>query len=170
VNICKLNIEDISIVDKFDIVYAGNLFHHVDVEAAIKKIVVLLKHDGVLVSWDPMAYNPFINLYRFFAKEVRTVHEHPLTIRDIMLFKKYFTDVKVRYFWLSSLMVFVCMVFFQFRNPNKERFWKVIIDEGDKWRWLYGPLEAFDKFILRLFPFLGLLCWNVVVTAQNKKC
>ncbi len=163
----KLNIEKLLVADKFDIVYAGNLFHHVDVEPTIKQFAALLNDDGLLISWDPMAYNPFIHVYRFIAKKVRTSDEHPLTVRDIALFKKYFPSVKIRYFWLSSLIIFVCMVLVEFKSPNKERFWKVIVDEGDKWEWLYKPLEAFDRFILKLFPFLGLLCWNVVVIARK---
>lgn len=164
----RVDIKNLSVADKFDIVYAGNLFHHVDIEPAIKQFAALLKDDGLLVSWDPLAYNPLINVYRFIAKDVRTSGEHPLTVRDIRLFRKYFPDVKIRYFWLSTLMVFVHMTLVQFRNPNKERFWKVVVDEGDKWLWLYKPLEAFDTFILRLFPFLGLLCWNVVIIARKK--
>jgi len=165
----KSNIEELFFGEKFDIVYAGNLFHHVNVESALKEFTLLLKEDGVLVSWDPLAYNPFINLYRFIARKVRTLDEHPLTMRDISLFRKYFPHVKVRYFWLSSLLIFIYMVIFQLRNPNKERFWKVVVDEGDKWAWLYKPLEAFDTFILKLFPFLGFLCWNVVIVARKNR-
>lgn len=163
----KLNAENFFIAGKFDIVYAGNLFHHVDVEPTIKQFAALLNDGGLLASWDPLAYNPLINIYRFIAKKVRTSDEHPLTVRDIALFKKYFPDVRIRYFWLSSLIVFVCMVLVEFRSPNKERFWKVVVDEGDKWAWLYKPLEALDSFILKLFPFLGLLCWNVVIVARK---
>lgn len=163
----KFDIEKFLIADKFDIVYAGNLLHHVDIESTIKQFASLLNDKGSLVTWDPLAYNPLINIYRFIAKKVRTPDEHPLTIRDIALFKKYFPDVTIKYFWLSSLIVFVCMVLIEFRNPNKERFWKAVVSEGDKWAWLYRPLEAFDRFILRLFPFLGPLCWNVVVIARK---
>lgn len=42
---------------KFDIIYAGNLLHHVDVEETISRIVPHLATGGVLVTWDPLAYN-----------------------------------------------------------------------------------------------------------------
>ncbi len=164
----KLNVEAGFPDDKFDIVYAGNLLHHVEVEATLKKLALLIKDGGLLATWDPLAYNPFINVYRFIARKVRTPDEHPFKKKDIALFKKYFSDVKVRYFWLFSLTVFLCMALVQFRNPNKERFWKAVVEEGERWRWLYRPLEALDTFILRLFPGLGLLCWNVVILARKK--
>ncbi len=164
----KSSIDELSVEGRFDIAYAGNLFHHVDIESTIRRFAEILNDDGLLVSWDPVAYNPLVNIYRLVAKRVRTSDEHPLTVRDVKLFKKYFSDVEVRYFWFSTLLVFVFMVLVQLRDPNKERFWKVVVDEGDRWAWMYKPLEAFDRLILRLFPFLGPLCWNVVVIASRK--
>ena len=60
------------------------------------------------------------------------------------------------------------MAIVQRRNPNKERFWKVILEEGEKWKWLYKPLEILDKVFLFLFPPLRLLCWNVVLIGINR--
>ena len=153
---------------KFDIIYAGNLLHHVDVEKMILNAKPHLEKGGVFVSWDPLAYNPLINIYRYIATDVRTPDEHPLKIRDLKLFDKNFYKVEKKYFWFFTLIIFVIMAVFQKRNPNKERFWKVILDEGDKWKWLYKPLEKLDKFFLAIFPPLRLLCWNVVIFAYKK--
>ena len=30
-------------------------------------------------------------------------------------------------------------------------------------------LEKFDRFFLRLFPFMRRYCWNIIVVARNKK-
>lgn len=152
---------------KFDVVYAGNLFHHVDIAATLPGVCKVLKPDGILVSWDPVAYNPLINIYRRIASEVRTPDEHPLTLSDIKLFKKHFRHVETRYFWLTTLVIFIVMAAFQFRNPNKERYWKKVVEEADRWAPLYRPLELIDKFLLKIFPFLGLLCWNVVIHASG---
>ena len=59
------------------------------------------------------------------------------------------------------------MVAVQFRNPNKERFWKKVIDEADSWAWLYRPLAALDRGLLAMLPFLRPLCWNVVIIASH---
>jgi len=153
---------------KFDIIYAGNLLHHVNIEETIIRIKPHLASGGVFVSWDPLAYNPAINIYRAMASGVRTPDEHPLKWSDIRLFRKHFDKVETRYFWLTTLIIFVIMALAQRRNPNKERFWKVVVEEGNKWAWLYKPLETLDKFLLALIPPLRLLCWNVVIVAKIK--
>ncbi len=155
--------------EKFDVVYVGNLFHHVEIEPTILNIKKVMNPNAILVSWDPLAYNPLINIYRWIAKDVRTEDEHPFKLSDINLFKKHFNKVTVQYYWLTTLIIFILMVLVQFRNPNKVRFWKIIVEEGDKWSWLYRPLAALDSFLLRVFPFLGLLCWNVVIKAEEPK-
>ena len=148
---------------KYDIIYAGNLLHHVDIEQTLVRIKPHLAPGGMFVTWDPLAYNPAINVYRSIATDVRTPDEHPLKWGDIKLFRKYFGIVETKYFWLSTLVIFVIMTLAQRRNPNKERFWKAVVQEGEKWRWLYGPLETLDRLLLALFPPLRLLCWNVVI-------
>lgn len=153
--------------ESFDVIYAGNLMHHVDIADTVVKIKKLLKKDGVLVTWDPLAYNPVINVYRKIATEVRTIDEHPFTIHDIKTFKRNFSNVETSYFWLTTLVVFLIMYFKQKKNPNEERFWKVVIDESENWEKLYKPLERIDKVLLKLFPPLRWLCWNVVIFAKK---
>ncbi len=151
----------------FDVIYAGNIFHHVDIEAALKALKKHLKPDGALVSWDPVAYNPAINVYRKMAMDVRTVDEHPLTLKDIKIFKRHFTDVKTRWFWLTTLSIFIYMALVQKRNPGKERYWKVVVDEADRWKNPYSFLEKIDRGLLTLLPFLKLWCWNVVIISKK---
>lgn len=155
--------------DRFDVIYAGNLLHHVDIGETLARLKPHLAPGGMLVTWDPLAYNPVINVYRAIATEVRTPDEHPLKWGDIKTFKKHFETVETRYFWLTTLAIFLVMAIVQRRNPNKERFWKVIIQEGEKWRWLYRPLEILDRVLLTLLPPLRLLCWNVVVVARTPR-
>jgi len=167
----KSSAEDIMLGNEkdFDIVYAGNLLHHVDIESTLRKVVPILKENGVFVSWDPIAYNPIINVYRAIATKVRTEDEHPLRVKDIKKFNKFFEKVELQYFWLTTLMIFIIMVLFQFRNPNKVRYWKKVVEEGDKWAIIYKPLERLDRFLLKIFPPFKYLCWNVVVKASGPK-
>lgn len=152
---------------RFDIIYAGNLLHHVDIDQTIARLKRHLAPDGVLVTWDPLAYNPVINVYRAIATAVRTPDEHPLKWRDINLFRQHFAQVDTQYFWLLTLAIFLIMALVQRRDPNKERFWKTVVQEGEKWRWLYRPLEVADRILLVLVPPLRLLCWNVVIIAKK---
>lgn len=159
----------LSVDARFDVIYAGNLLHHVDIEQTVTRLVPHLAPDGALVTWDPLAYNPAINVYRAMASDVRTPDEHPLKWQDIKIFHKHFSHIETRYFWLLTLVIFLIMVLVQRRNPNKERFWKVVVHEGEKWRWLYRPLEWADRVLLKLIPPLRLLCWNVVIVAKNPR-
>ena len=121
---------------------------------------------GILVTWDPLHYNPVINNYRKKATDVRTPDEHPLKWADLKLFK-HFSQVERRYFWLSSLLIFVFMAIVQRRDPNKERYWKSVINESRSWAPIYIPLAIFDRILLSLIPPLRLLCWNVVTFSRN---
>jgi SAM-dependent methyltransferase len=159
----------ITVDRKFDIIYLGNLLHHVNIEETLSRLKRHLKPNGVFVSWDPVQYNPIINVYRKMAMDVRTPDEHPLRIADIKTFRNNFKYVETRFFWLSTLIIFLLMALVQKRNPNKERFWKVVLQEGNKWQWLYTPLSIFDRILLTLVPPLGWLCWNVVVIAKNPR-
>lgn len=160
--------EDLGLPDdaQFDIIYTGNTLHHVDLEATMPLLLKHLKPNGTFVSWDPVAYNPAINYYRRNAMEVRTEDEHPLRLRDIRAVRSCFQQSHTRWFWLSTLLIFISMALLQRRDPNKERYWKKVIEEADSWAWLYKPLELLDKALL-LIPFLRPLCWNVVIVGQN---
>lgn len=155
--------------EKFDVIYAGNLLHHVNIEETVNRLMPHLDKNGVFISWDPLAYNPIINVYRVLASDVRTPDEHPLKLADIKIFKKYFNTVETKYFWFTTLLIFIIMALVQHKNPNKVRFWKAVVQEGRSWAWLYRPLAMFDRILLFIFPVLKLLCWNVVVFCRKQK-
>ena len=152
---------------QFDIIYIGNTLHHVDIEETMDRLLPHLRSGGTFASWDPVAYNPLINIYRRVATDVRTPDEHPLRLRDIKSVTSRFAAAEVRWFWLSTLLLFVWMVAVQRRNPNRERFWKKVVDEADKWEGIYRPLEKFDTWALAWLPFLRPLCWNVVIIGRS---
>lgn len=161
-------VEDLGLGDRqFDLIYTGNTLHHADLGAMLDRVLPHLKPDGVFASWDPVAYNPIINLYRIVATKVRTEDEHPLRLRDVRAVTGRFAQAEVRWFWFTTLSIFMLMVAAQFRSPNKERFWKKVVDEADSWAWLYRPLAAFDRGLLAVLPFLRPLCWNVVIVAKS---
>ncbi len=163
-------VEDLGLgTRQFDIIYTGNTLHHADLEATLDNLLPHLKPDGVFASWDPVAYNPLINIYRRVATKVRTEDEHPLRLRDVRAVSSRFQHSEVSWFWFTTLLIFVLMVAVQFRSPNRERFWKKVVDEADRWAWLYRPLAALDRMLLTVFPFLRPLCWNVVVLGQNPR-
>jgi 2-polyprenyl-3-methyl-5-hydroxy-6-metoxy-1,4-benzoquinol methylase len=152
---------------QFDIIYTGNTLHHADLAAMLDNILPHLKSDGVFASWDPVAYNPVINIYRAIATKVRTADEHPLRLRDVREVTGRFASAEVKWFWLTALLIFIIMAVVQFRSPNKERYWKKVVEEADRWAWLYRPLAALDRGLLKVLPFLAPLCWSVVIVGRR---
>lgn len=154
--------------EMFDIIYVGNLFHHVDIDKALERVVTYLKPKGILVCWEPVDYNPVINVYRKIATQVRSKDERPIRVEDLNKFRQYFGYVETHWYWLTTLIIFVIMAI-SGRNPNKIRYWKAVVLEGDKWKWMYTPLEGLDRKLLTFIPSLRFLCWNVVIIATKPK-
>ena len=151
----------------FDIVYAANLLHHVDTEKCLAEIHRVLKPGGRVFSWDPLAHNPVINVYRRMAMGVRTEDEHPLRMKDLQLFGKYFKSVKSKGTWLASLWIFLRFYFIERVHPNSERYWKKVIIEADRLKPKYERLEKIDKAILRVMPWMTRYCWNITVVGEK---
>ncbi len=147
----------------FDIVYAANLLHHVDIESTLKEARRVLKNGGVFVSWDPLEHNPLIKLYRRIATKVRTEDEHPIKTSDIKTFKRIFSTVETDATWFFPLLIFVKFFLVDRISPNSERYWKKIIVEHEKLQRAYNFLEKMDKVLFSVFPFMKRFCWNIVV-------
>lgn len=155
---------------EFDIVYAANLLHHVNLDRCLSQVTRLLKPDGRFVSWDPLRHNPIINIYRRMASAVRSEDETPLSIRDVDVFKRHFEQVDYRCFWLASLWIFVRFFVIERSNPSKERYWKKIIIEHERLSPSYRRLAWIDRTLLRAIPWLKRMCWNLTVCAARPRC
>ncbi len=155
----KLDFED----ETFDIIYAANILHHVDIEKTLMEVRRVLKKDGVFVSWDPLAHNPAIYIYRRIATEVRTEDEHPIEMHDLNIFRKYFSSVEIDATWFFTLWIFIKYYFINRIDPNKERYWKKILVEHKKLEKTYTKLERIDSFLFNIFPFIKRYCWNIII-------
>jgi ubiquinone/menaquinone biosynthesis C-methylase UbiE len=154
--------------DTFDFVYIANTIHHVrDRDALFQKIHRALKPGGIFFSYDPLAYNPAINVYRRIATEVRTADESPLKLADLRLARKYFPNVQHREFWIATLPLFVKYYALDRVHPNQDRYWKRILRETpESLRW-WMPLRAFDTVLTRL-PLIRWLAWNIVMWGEKE--
>ncbi len=153
--------------ETFDIVYAANLLHHVDIASTLKEASRVLKKGGLFVSWDPLAHNLMINIYRRMATDVRTKDEHPIKIKQLKLFSKYFSNIETEATWLFTLWIFIKFYFIDKVHPNEERYWKKILIEHKELEKIYYKLEKLDKLILKIFPYLKRYCWNIVIIARK---
>lgn len=160
--------ETLDLGGQFDVVYAANLIHHLtDKEGFLAEADRLLKPGGVFVAWDPLRYNPIINVYRRLATEVRTEDERPLGIEDYRLVRSRFRDSKMQFFWLSTQVLFLKYFLFDRKHPNSVRYWKRIYEETpDSLRW-WRPFQWLDSAILLRIPGLRWLSWNAVFIGRK---
>jgi 2-polyprenyl-3-methyl-5-hydroxy-6-metoxy-1,4-benzoquinol methylase len=148
---------------EFDIVYTANTIHHVtNRKQFFGEIKRVLKPGGKFYSFDPIAYNPAINIYRRMASEVRTEDEAPLTTADLALAREYFTDVSYRTFWIATLSLFAKYYLFDRVHPNADRYWKRILTETPSSLWWWRPLLGLDAVLTRI-PGLKWWAWNMVM-------
>jgi 2-polyprenyl-3-methyl-5-hydroxy-6-metoxy-1,4-benzoquinol methylase len=153
--------------ESYDLVYIANTIHHAqDRDLLFQKIHRTLKPGGRFFSFDPIAYNPVINVYRRMATDVRTEDESPLTARDLKLARKYFPDVQHREFWISTLALFLKYYAFDRVHPNQDRYWKRILRETPESLSWWMPLRSLDALLTRI-PAVRWLAWNMVMWGQK---
>jgi SAM-dependent methyltransferase len=154
--------------DSYDLVYIANAVHHVqDRPRLFNEIRRILKPGGRFFSYDPLAYNPAINVYRRMATEVRTSDERPLTRADVKLASRYFSNFGHREFWIASLALFAKYYLKDRIHPNRDRYWKRITHEkAEDLRW-WSPLCSLDAVLTRI-PLVRWLAWNIVMWGEKR--
>jgi ubiquinone/menaquinone biosynthesis C-methylase UbiE len=168
VSLCQAPAENTGLADEsFDLIYAANLLHHVDTSRTLDEIRRLLVPGGTFATWDPLAHNPVINIYRRLAQAVRTADEHPLRMEDLKLFRSRFRDVRWHCFWLTSQAVFLRFYLWERVHPGRERYWKKILTDAKRLAPFYRPLARLDRALLKICPWMGRYCWNLVVWGKK---
>jgi 2-polyprenyl-3-methyl-5-hydroxy-6-metoxy-1,4-benzoquinol methylase len=162
--------EDLNLPDNsYDIIYVANTIHHVHDRASLfEQMHRALKPGGMFISYDPIAYNPLINVYRRMATAVRTPDESPLSVADLKLARRYFQNVRHREFWVSTLLLFVKYYLIDRVHPNEDRYWKRILRETPERLWWWMPLRSLDTLLTRI-PLVRWLAWNVVMWGQKSQ-
>jgi len=149
--------------ESYDFVYIANTIHHVTNKPVLfEQIQRALKPGGRFFSWDPLAYNPVIGIYRRMATEVRTEDEAPLTFADVNLARRYFDQVGHREVQIATLTLFLKYYLIDRVHPNQDRYWKRILRETNKSLWWWQPLRGMDGILTRL-PLVRRLAWNMVM-------
>lgn len=160
---------DLSCFDdaSFDIVYGANMLHHVDIEACLDEVRRVLRPGGRAAFWDPVKYNPVIEVYRRLASGVRTEDEHPLQVRDLQSVKHRFHDVEVRGFWLTALALFGRFFVVDRIHPSADRYWKLAIERQDKHGRFLRAAHRVDRWLLAAVPPLRWVCWNMAIVCTR---
>jgi SAM-dependent methyltransferase len=154
--------------ESYDFVYGANLLHHVaDLEATLAAVSRALRPGGSCFFWDPLAYNPVIEVYRRLARRLHTEDEHALRFDVLRVFRGFFSDVRHAEFWLTTQALFLKYYLLDGLDPNEVRYWRQIYEEDpERIRWWFGPLQRLDGVLLRL-PLLRRLAWNTVIWARK---
>jgi ubiquinone/menaquinone biosynthesis C-methylase UbiE len=128
----------------FDIVYGTGILHHLNLDSAYHTISAKLKKSGKAVFIEPLGHNPLINKFRDKTPELRTEDEHPFLMKDIELAEKYFGNIKVTYYHLSTLAL---PVIFGNNTPGP----------------LISLFNSIDKALFFVLPFLRKHSWQVII-------
>lgn len=160
--------ENLNLPDNYiDICYTANVLHHVaDRKRTLREIHRVLKPEGLVVSWDPLAYNPIINVYRRMADKVRTKDEQPVKFDLVREYQEVFGHVAHHEFWLTGLLIFIKYFLVDRVHPNQDRYWKRILRENQATLSWLKPLLALDERLLRWSP-LNYLAWTILVVARK---
>ncbi len=154
--------------DHYDVVYAANLVHHLtDIDSFLAATHRCLKPGGLLCTWDPLRYNPIINVYRRIATAVRTPGEQPVDFALLRKVKRYFPRMAHREFWFFSLGIFIKFYLIDRLDPNMVRYWKHVHEYGSGVnRVIMQMLHGLDRVPLSI-PLLNRLAWSIAVVAQK---
>lgn len=138
--------------NSFDYVIGIAILHHLDLDLATKEIHRVLKKGGVAYFMEPLAHNPFINLYRKLTPDIRSLDEKPLSDEDLKIFRAgFFKFDHLDYYLFTLLSLFW---FYIFRNK------KLMIITRDL-------LMRFDGVLFRIFPLSKKYCWYSIFIMQK---
>lgn len=153
--------------DHFDLVFADGVLHHLDMPAAVPNIVRVMKPGGSGVFLEPQKGSIFSEIYRFFAKDLRTTDERPLEPRDFDFLTGQFGHLEHREYHLVSLLLFT-MRFVTLKLSGKAfPYWMDDVRQGKYHPRLLRLLQNLDDRLLRHVPRLRNYTWMTVITARK---
>ncbi len=145
-----MNAESLDFTDDFFNVVCGiSILHHLDLNSSYSELLRVLKPGGKAFFIEPLGHNPFINLFRKLTSNLRTEDEHPLLKADLQLLSKYFTEINIKYYYLTSLLAI------PFRD---KRFFIPLVNF----------LNGIDQLLFKM-RFFKYQAWQVVIEVSNSK-
>jgi SAM-dependent methyltransferase len=153
--------------NSFDVVFADGVLHHIDMKEAVPNLVRMLKVGGRGCFLEPLKGSIFSQIYRFFAKDIRSADERPLERADLEYLKSQFGGLAHREFHLVSLVLFAFRyATLKMRGPVNT-YWFDGVRQGKYHPNLLRFLQAIDQRLMKWMPFLGKYAWQCVITVQK---
>lgn len=134
--------------NSFDIIVGSRIIHHLpDLDLFYRECKRLLKKKGFISFIEPLKKNPIVELNRkYFAPKNRTIYEHPLLMREVLMTKQIFGNLEhYEYYLISPLAMF-------FENFLKK---PILL------RILYKILNRVEAPLTKI-NFLKQYCWQIV--------
>jgi 2-polyprenyl-3-methyl-5-hydroxy-6-metoxy-1,4-benzoquinol methylase len=146
--------EDIDYPDSsFDVVMGKAILHHTDLEKTAWQLNRVLAPGGRAFFLEPLAHNPFLNLFRRFTPSRRTPTEKPLRMRDFAIFAQYFS-VSYQGIYLFTLLAHFLLLI----TGSKSSFAKT-----------HFVLRRWEKPLLQRFPYLQKYCWSALLSFHKAR-
>lgn len=147
----EMNAEALEFPDSsFDAVIGAGILHHLDLSAAVPEVARVLRPDGVGVFLEPLGLNPVLNLYRRVTPGERTPDEHPLVRADLRHLERWFEQVDLQFFHLTSLGALAFIA-------------------SDRFDGALAALEQVDRRLLRRSRLAQDLSWFVTIEVRGPK-
>lgn len=134
----------------FDLVVGDAILHHLNLAQSFGEIARVLKSDGTAVFQEPLGHNPAIALFRRLTPRLRTKDEHPLLRRDLQVAKRFFGNVDVEYYHLTSFAALALL--------RTSMFFRAV-----------EMLDKVDAALFRIVPPIRLLSWYVIMQLSRPR-
>lgn len=161
-------VEDMPYPDNyFDMIFADGVLHHIDMAQGVPQLVRVLKAGGQGFFMEPQKGSIFIEMYRWFAGNLRSADEKPLEPQDVQFLGKHFATFDHDEYHFVSLLMFGVR-FLQLKLTGKAfTLWMDEVREGQWHPKLLLRLQAIDDKLLGKFPALRKYCWMTVLRVQK---
>ncbi|HMN38942.1 MAG TPA: class I SAM-dependent methyltransferase [Hyphomicrobium sp.] len=131
----------------FDLIYGSGIVHHLDIDTCAREVSRVLRSGGRALFWEPLGYNPLINIYRWLTPGARTADEHPLVGHDFSVMKQHFRSVEIELYGLTSIAA-VPIQRFVFGESMRDLFARI------------------DNLLLKV-PGVRMLAWYSIIRCTN---
>ncbi|HVM62097.1 MAG TPA: class I SAM-dependent methyltransferase [Verrucomicrobiae bacterium] len=153
--------------DYFDLVFADGVLHHLDMTVAVPNIVRVMKPGGRGIFLEPQKGSIFSDIYRVFAKDLRTADERPLEQRDFDFLTSQFGQLEHREYHLVSLLLFT-MRFTSLKLRGKAfPYWMDDVRQGKYHPRLLHILQNVDEWVFRHIPASRKYSWMTVICSRK---
>jgi SAM-dependent methyltransferase len=92
----------------FDVVVGRAILHHLDLPAATRELMRVLRPGGELFFVEPLYHNPLAALFRLLTPAARTADEKPLTRAEVLRMGELFEASEHGYSLLVSMALGAC--------------------------------------------------------------